>query len=310
MKPLTNHDVRGTWATLLLPLDTFEAIDFGRLEGELDYLLASGVDGIYTNGTAGEFYAQSEGEFDRIHALLASKCEKARMAFQIGVSHPSAQLSLTRLKRVRQLQPGAVQIILPDWWPPAEDEALDFVRRFAEDASPIPLVLYNPPHAKCVLSPKAIGRLADAVPELIGIKVASGGDSWYEAIRALTPRLSVFIEGHRLATGIHNGASGSYSNVACLHPIGAKHWNQLMATDMDLAMEMEQRIVRFLGEHILPHRETYGYSNQALDKLLAAIGNWAEIGTRLRWPYKAIPESEADRLRPIARTALPELFAN
>jgi hypothetical protein len=41
---------------------------------------------------------------------------------------------------------------------------------------------------------------------------------------------------------------------------------------------------------------------------MAAIGNWADVGTRLRWPYRFVPESEAKRLQPLARKALPELF--
>ena len=77
MKPLTSTQISGTWGTTLLPINKDESIDFGRLSQDLDYLLTSGVDGIYTNGTAGEFYAQSEGEFDRINTLVAEKCESA-----------------------------------------------------------------------------------------------------------------------------------------------------------------------------------------------------------------------------------------
>ena len=43
-------------------------------------------------------------------------------------------------------------------------------------------------------------------------------------------------------------------------------------------------------------------------ELLAAIGNWSDIGTKLRWPYRSIPMDEASRLRTMAREALPELF--
>ena len=53
----------------------------------------------------------------------------------------------------------------------------------------------------------------------------------------------------------------------------------------------------------------HGYSNAALDKLLAAIGGWGPVGTRLRRPYRWIDEAEAVRLRPMARSMMPELFA-
>jgi hypothetical protein len=51
-----------------------------------------------------------------------------------------------------------------------------------------------------------------------------------------------------------------------------------------------------------------GYSNTALDKALAAIGAWAPIGTRVRWPYSSVPDEEVALLAPLARAALPELF--
>jgi hypothetical protein len=46
----------------------------------------------------------------------------------------------------------------------------------------------------------------------------------------------------------------------------------------------------------------------ALDKLLAAIGNWASIGTRLRWPYRGVDAAAAAALTPVARRELPFLF--
>src|SRR5258706_296956 len=91
------------------------------------------------------------------------------------------------------------------------DDSLDFAR-LAAAADPIGLVLYNPPHAKVVLTPAQIGRLRDAVPGLIGVKVADGDAAWYAEMRAHCQGLAVFVPGHHLATGIANGAVGAYSN--------------------------------------------------------------------------------------------------
>jgi 4-hydroxy-tetrahydrodipicolinate synthase len=77
MKPLTSQQIKGTWATLLLPINEDESIDFGRLGEDIDYLLTSGVDGIYAHGTAGEFYSLTESEFEQINILMAEKCERA-----------------------------------------------------------------------------------------------------------------------------------------------------------------------------------------------------------------------------------------
>lgn len=210
MKPLNSSEIRGTWATLLLPIAANDAIDLARLGDELDYLVSSSVNGIYSNGTAGEFHTQTEDEFDRVNLLFAEKCERARMPFQIGVSHMSAQVSIERLKRAVQFYPSAVQVILPDWFPVSNAEAIAFLNRAAEIANPIGLVLYNPPHAKRVLDPGTLALLHSHVPSLVGIKIADGNASWYAAVRKNLPGhpflcrvitlRPVFSTGRRVAT--------------------------------------------------------------------------------------------------------------
>ena len=113
MKPLKAHQITGTWATLLLPVNCDESIDYGKLADEIDFLIESGIDGIYSNGTAGEFYAQTDAEFEKISILLAEKCERAKMPFQIGATHTEAQKALKRAKIAAELKPGAIQLIYP-----------------------------------------------------------------------------------------------------------------------------------------------------------------------------------------------------
>ncbi len=309
MRPLSAAEITGNWATLLLPINADDSIDFARLADEIDYLVAAGVDGIYSNGTAGEFYAQAEHEFDRISELLAERCERARVPFQIGANHTSPAITLQRVQRAAALRPSAIQVILADWHPLSDDEVITYLQRLAEAAAPIGLVLYNPPRAKRVLAPEAYARIVPAVPGLVGIKVADGDAAWYAAMRRHAGALSIFVPGHHLASGIAQGANGSYSNVACLHPVGAQRWADQIARDPDAGLELEQRLRAFMREHIEPYITQGGYANQAVDKLLAAIGNWATIGTRLRWPYRWIAPSDAERLRPIARQRIPELFS-
>ena len=359
MKPLGRHEICGNWATLLLAWNDDDSLDIARVVDEIDTLIAMRVDGIYSNGTAGEFHTLTEGEFDRVAELLADRCERSETPFQIGVSHMSAQISLERLRRCVPLAPAAVQMILPDWFPVTEAEAVGFLDRMAEAAEGIGIVLYNPPHAKRVLQPAEIGRLAQQIPALVGVKVADGDDAWYAAMREHCGPLSVFVPGHHLATGIWQGAHGAYSNVACLHPGAAQRWWEQIVSDLSIeavdseegeprkwdrhrssmtrsqshfragewdrhrasmprsqshfqggaAFELEQRLRQFMADHIAPFIHAGGYCNGACDRLLALIGGWADVGWRMRWPYRSIPAAEAERLRPIAQKALPEFFS-
>ncbi|MDN5854421.1 MAG: dihydrodipicolinate synthase family protein [Actinomycetia bacterium] len=307
MTPLTADSLSGVWGSVLLPVGSDDAIDWDRLEAEVDVLAASPLDGVYAHGTAGEFHTLSEDEYDRVSALLAAVCSRTGKAFQIGASHPVGQVTLGRIGRTRDLAPGAYQVVLPDWLALTDDECVAFVRRVGEVADPVPIVLYNPPHAKTSATPALLMRLLDEIPSLIGLKVADGDAGWYASMRDVLERCAVFVPGHHLATGLANGAGGSYSNIAALSPVGAARWYALMRTDPAAALDIEERIAELFARHVEPLQRT-GLSNPALDKFLAAVGGWADVGLRVRWPYDPAPQDVVAPARRDARTLLPELF--
>lgn len=306
---LSAETLKGNWGTLLLPVNPDNSIDFERLEEEIRRIILSKVDGIYSNGTAGEFYNQTEDEFDRINALTSGICQANRMPFQVGASHPSPVISLERLRRSVCLQPDAFQVTFPDWVVVNKTEQFRFLGKLVDSARGIPLVLYHPPHAKAKLSPADFAAISSAFPQLIGLKVAPSGEDWYGEMRRHVSGISVFVPGHWLATGVKEKvAAGSYSNVACLSPAGAECWWKLIQTDLNAGLEVEQRIRAFFRQCIEPFMRA-GFSNPALDKFLAAVGGWAPIGTRLRWPYDWIAENQVAPVRQMALRLLTEFFS-
>lgn len=308
MQKLTAATLKGNWATLLLPINDNDTINYPLLTEEIEYLIAAGVDGIYSNGTAGEFHNQTEDEFDQINQLLSEKCRSANMRFQIGAGHPSPIISLKRVKRCIHLKPDAIQVILPDWVVANHTEQIAFLQGIAYNSHGIPLVLYNPPHAKTVLKPKEFGELKTLIPQVIGIKVPYGDRDWIAGMKKYTAHLSVFVPGHLLASGVCSEmASGAYSNIACINAIAAQKWWNQMQTDMDAALELEQRILQFFKECISPYQQK-GYSNPALDKFLAAVGGYVQINTRLRWPYQFISNDDVLSVRKRAQHIIPEFF--
>lgn len=309
MKPLKWEGIKGNWATLILPINSDESIDYSLLAQEIDLLIDANVDGIYSNGSAGEFYNVTEEEFDKVSELLATKCNRASVDFQIGASHMSPILSIERLRRTVDLKPSAIQVILPDWFVTTDEESIIFLKKMEEEANGIGLVLYNPPHAKKNLTLQEIGVLKENVPGLIGVKVAGGDSDWYKMLNSITSELSVFIPGHHLATGIKSGCHGAYSNMACLNPVAAQNWyHNMVSGQLEQALELERRIVEFLDKYVTPLMITKGYSNMAMDKLLMQIGGWLKFNPKLRWPYKGVDLDTVAKIRPGAEKMLPEFF--
>lgn len=305
---ITFESLRGNWATVLLPIHIDGSIDFNILDEEIDYLVEAGVNGIYTNGTAGEFFNITEDEYDKISERVATKCRQKNMFFQLGVSHMSPTTTAERLRRSMSLKANAFQLILPDWIPLNEQEQEEFMLHMQSLAKDTPLVLYNPPHAKSKLGVTDFLRLETIVDTLIGIKVADGDAAWYRSMIPVAEKLAVFVPGHHLATGVKmKVATGAYSNVACLNPRAAQQWWEMMTDDLEEALRIERLIDEFMMTVVIPFQKK-GFSNPALDKFLAAIGGWAPLSTRLRWPYKSIEMSEVYEARREAKRILPEFL--
>ena len=307
MNPLAPNTLQGTWSTLLLPLDESENINWDGIESQLNAFAEAKVNGIYFNGTAGEFFSQTDEEFLRLATTVAAFCHDRNMPFQIGATHPQAIDTLKRIKESRHLSPGAFQIILPEWTPLNWEEIHRFLERIIAAAHPIPIVLYNPPYAQKILQPEEWSEIAAAFPNLIGIKVAGGDADWHKAMRKTAEKLSVFVAGIRLASGIIKGcARGSYSNLACLSPIGAAQWGRRIFSDPDLALQQEKEIIQVFDAAIAPFRGKF--SNSALDKALAAAGGWTDLSPTVRWPLASISQTEVEKLTSQFREGLPFLF--
>ena len=162
------HRPEGIWGAILLPVKN-DKIDWVAFEEQVDILCDSNVHGVYTNGTAAECHNQTEDEFDKLSNIVASIAKKKNKQFQLGLSHTNPRICRERAKRLTSLTPNGFQITLPDWWPPTFQESSNFIMGMQEVVEDIYLILYNPPHAKVVLSLEEISKLNDKAPNLVGI---------------------------------------------------------------------------------------------------------------------------------------------
>ncbi|MGF1777389.1 dihydrodipicolinate synthase family protein [Vibrio nomapromontoriensis] len=290
----TNCLISGNWATLLLPIHD-ESIDFEKLSTQIEYYIAAGVDGIYSNGTAGEFYTQTESEFQAVNCLLAEKCHQHDMPFQVGACHCHPQEALERVKFASSLTPTAIQVILPDWFPCSLDVAMVFMKAAEQAANGVSLVLYNPPHAKVRLSANELVDLYDNIHSLVGFKLPRITPDIEKS--GLAKRASIFVAGHFLATDAYKGAKGAYSNVCCLNPKSAQKWTDDCLKLKPAALELEARIQQYMAQEIAPYITEQGYCNAAVDKFMATLGGWSNLESTMRFPFASIPKSDiADKL--------------
>jgi len=295
----------GIWGTILLPIKNNE-IDWVAFEEEVNILCDSNVYGVYTNGTAAECHNQTEDEFDKLSEIVSTIANKKNKKFQLGLSHTNPRVCRERAKRTIQFKPNGFQITLPDWWPPTFEESKNFIMGMKEVVEDVYMILYNPPHAKVLLTLKEISLLKQYATNLVGIKCAGGDESWYQNRRQLLKDFSVFVPGHTVVFGKPLGADGSYSNVACLNPNGAVMIWELIDTDIEKAKSIETRVNNFMKTHIIPYASRL--SNTGLDKLLAAVGDWGPVSEKVLWPYEGASFEDVQKIKVIAKKEVPEFF--
>lgn len=300
-----SEQIRGVWATVMLDIGPDGVPRLDCINEQVDAFAAAGVDGIYCNGTTTEFHCQNGEQFLAVTKATAEAARRVGLPYQIGASHPMPPGTLQRIEQARKLAPLAIQVTLPDWTPIRAEEALRFLHGCVMAAGGIPLVLYNPPHAKTVLSPAALAMLTQEVPQLVGLKCAGGDADWYRDMAPVLDRISVFIPGHFYASGTRLGARGAYSNMACLNPVAAVAWARQCIGDPDGAMDLERRIAAFMNASIRPLL-AQGYFGNAIDKAMAIAGGWARLGPDMMWPFDGVPTDDIARIRQEAGKHLPE----
>jgi hypothetical protein len=80
----------------------------------------------------------------------------------------------------------------------------------------------------------------------------------------------------------------------------------MMQLDIESALELQDRIHFFLRQHIFPLITEEKYSDPAIDKFLGAITGWANVGTRLRWPYRWVDSIRIREFREACKRIIPE----
>ena len=113
----------------------------GRVGNQIDVLISMGVDGVYCNGTAGEFHSQTEREFDQItislHTMLSFDAAPDTRTGGVTLIGSPQQMADT-IGRCREL--GVSHMVLSCFYGiPAllqqleVQQFIDTMHRFAED---------------------------------------------------------------------------------------------------------------------------------------------------------------------------------
>ena len=135
----------------------------------IDFLIDSGVDGLFFLGSGGEFSQMSVEERKEV-AAFATDYVNGRVPVLIGTggTHTREVISLT--EHSKEIGADGVVIINPYYWPLTEENLYEHYSRIAQ-AVDIPILLYNfPGLTGQELTPEMILRLVDNHHNIVGVK--------------------------------------------------------------------------------------------------------------------------------------------
>jgi len=293
--------LEGVFVPMVLPLDAASAVDSKALSRLVEHLLAGGVNGLWVNGTTGEFHALGVRERARVVAEVAQiAAGRCPVIAQVG---DTATLR-TIAHAEAAIESGATHLaVLPPYYMVYSQSEIDRHFRAVSSAIARPFYLYNfPSLTKVAIDTRTtIGLTRDGVA--VGMKDSSGDLEYHRrtiaAAREQGLEFACFQGTSTLvAASLLTGSAGLVCAVANLLPAtcaalfrqartGA--WSELRATQ-----ERINRLVDALAA-CLSERSGRGGVVAAMKWLLVECG---VLGTATVFePLAPLSSKEQDALR-------------
>lgn len=163
--------LKGIFTPNMVPLDDSGDINEAELERYIDWLIRSGVHGLYPNGSTGEFTRFSAGERRRIVEIVC-RVAKGRVPVLAGAAEANARETLRACETYAGFGARAVAIISPIFYKLGQESIFAYFSEIARNA-PIDVTIYNIPMLSSPIDVDTVRRLAE-LPRVVGIKDSSG----------------------------------------------------------------------------------------------------------------------------------------
>lgn len=164
--------IQGAWTALVTPLRGGK-VDVGALEALVEEQIRGGIDGLVPCGTTGEAPTLSLEEHELVvRTTVAVARGRVPVMAGCGSNDTHKAIELTRLAKRCGVQ--AALHVMPYYNKPTQDGLVAHMAAILKDA-PLPSVVYNVPTRTVTdLLPETIARMARELPEVVGVKEASG----------------------------------------------------------------------------------------------------------------------------------------
>lgn len=216
----------GSIVALITPMKNGE-IDFDALKELVEFHVKAGTHGIVAVGTTGE---SSTLSIDENVKVIQKTVEFAagRIPVIAGTGSNATSEAITMTKLLANSGVAGCLSVVPYYNKPTQEGIYQHYKAIAE-CTDLPQILYNVPGRTVIdLKPETVGRLAK-IPNIVGIKEATGDVSRVAQIKALAGDDFIFLSGDD-ATGFESIKQGGQGVISVT--------NNLAAADMAKMCEL------------------------------------------------------------------------
>lgn len=209
----------GVGVAMITPFTTDGRIDYKALARMIDYVIEGGVDYIVALGTTAETPTLYMPERAVIAMFIANQIA-GRVPLVIGCGGNSTSEVLDQLREFDLRSADAILSVTPYYNKPSQEGLFQHFRTVSEH-SPLPVILYNiPGRAGVNMTAETTLRLAREVPNIVGIKEASGNIEQMQRIIDARPEDFLVLSGDDAMTIplMRRGGNGVISVAANAFP--------------------------------------------------------------------------------------------
>ena len=209
--------LRGCGTALVTPFTADGAVDYEAYARMVDRQVAAGVHFLVPLATTGETPTLSQQEKVAIFQIVKAHAKGRPIMPGVGVN--SIPDTLANIRLLEPLGPDALLVVVPYYNKPTQQGQYEYFKAVAASTS-LPVVIYNVPgRTGANMLPDTVIRLANEVPNIVGIKEASGKYDQVSEILRRAPEGFAVLSGDDdmtlafMATGAH-GVISVASNIA------------------------------------------------------------------------------------------------
>lgn len=304
---LTKDKLRGVWASITLPWDEGNNFDVATFRENAAKLVEAGLDGIYTTGSTGEFYALDFHEFKRMVDALAAETV-GKVPAQVGCTWINTRDSIRMARYAADKGIEGVQVAVPFWMELNDDELLKYFVDLSRACPNLGIVHYNDHRAKRFLNGKDYQRICAEVPNLVGSKFGSTEFAAWMELQVNGPDLNHFATKANLVMGMMFGAKGMYSSLSLMNPRFNLDWYAMCERgEWEAAAKIQWQVSRWLVLDVFPLLDA-GHLDPTLDKAFQEAAGWLKGSRSTRPPYIPLADEEMSRLIAGFRKNLPQVL--